>query len=322
MPRVPSEKSKNRPRVVCQICGKDYADATGLSRHKKVHDPFATMYGSLFLVQSFFDSSFRFAAFTKPRGLERHLRRCNGPQDLNATMPSSSVFPPKQLLPGVDAGMPLEGLAAFPESSQSDLDAWSPKELISVPDSSSNSYIPNFPASPIFYEHQGDLQRTVSNVKSLDFNEMEQWIRTFSRTSILGVTNALPFDSSFPGPSSSTSSDYSVSSTSTSFVEDGQLSPLTPEQMSASYLPLDDALSMFPRPPTVGTIDMTINASFPSPIDHSSTGDFSFLSFETADSPFTFDSGLSLPSSSSFEQPLLDFNFEQSVHTTDSFSLF
>ncbi len=172
------------------------------------------------------------------------------------------------------------------------------------------------------YEHQGDRQRTVSNVESLDLKEMEQWLRMYSNTSNLGVTNASPFDSTFPGPSSSTSSNYSVSPASTSFVEDDQLSPLTPEQLLASYLPLDDALSMYPCPPTLGAVDMTIKTSLPSPIDRSSTVNFSFLSFETTDSPLSFDSGLSLPSSSSFEQQLLDFNFEQSVHTTDSFSLF
>ncbi len=238
-------------------------------------------------------------------------------------MPSSSVLTPNQLLPAVGAGMPLEGLAAFPASPQSDLDAWSPKELISDPDSSPNSYIQNkLPASTTFYEHQGDRQRTVSNVERLDLKEMEQWLRMYSNTSNLGVTNASPFDSTFSGPSSSTSSNYSISPASTSFVEDDQLSPLTPEQMLAPYLPLDDALSMYPCPPTPGAVDMTINTSFPSQIDRSSAVNFSFLSFETNDSPFSFDSGLSLPSSSSFEQPLLDFNFEQSVHTADSFSLF
>ncbi|SJL13221.1 uncharacterized protein ARMOST_16660 [Armillaria ostoyae] len=234
-------------------------------------------------------------AFTKPCGFERRLRKCNGPRDLNATMLSPSVLPPKQLLPAVDAGMPLQGLAAFPASPQSDLDVWSPKELISVPaDSSPDSYIPNkLPASPTFM-----------NIKAIAKGP-------FRISSNLGVTNALSFDSSFPVPSSSTSSDCLVSPTS-AFVEDDQLSPLISEQMLASYLPLDDALSMCPCPPTLGAVDTTINASFPSPIDHSSTGDFSFLSFETTDSSLTFDSGLPLPSSSSFEQR---------VHTTDSFSL-
>ncbi|PBK80492.1 hypothetical protein ARMGADRAFT_1092176 [Armillaria gallica] len=333
MPRVPSEKSKNRARVVCQICGKDYADGTGLSRHKKVHNPFATMYQCTYCPKAMnqksnLDSHINNThlaphkcpvagcskAFTKPRGLERHLRKCNGPQDLYANMSSSSVLPPSQLLPAVGAGMPLEGFAAFPTSPQSDLHTWSPKELISDPDSFPNSYIPNkLPGSPTFYEHQGDRQTTVSNVERLDLKEMEQWLRMYSNTSNLGATNALPFDSSFPGPSTSTSSNYSVSPASTSFVEDDQLSPLTLEQMLAPYLPLDDALSMYSCPPTLRAVDMTINTSFPSPIDRSSTVNFSFLSFETTDSSFSFDSGLSLPSSSSFEQ---------SLHTTDSFSLF
>ncbi|KAK0211583.1 hypothetical protein IW262DRAFT_1486022 [Armillaria fumosa] len=338
MPSVPSEKSKDRVYCPWPGCAKHYADKSGLSRHKRDHDPFAKMYECPFCdtemnQKANLDSHIRnthlapykcpvigcWQAFNKPRGLKRHVRRCNGPQDLDATVPSSYALQPNQLLPAANAGEPLEGLGAFPASLQSDLDVWSPKELISVPDSSPNSHIASeLPESPTFYEHQIDRQRTVSNADTLD--EMEQWLQIYSNSSNFDVNNAVSFEPSFSVPSSSISSDYSVSPASSSFVEDDHLS-FNPEQMLASYLPRDSALSM-QRPPTVGVVDMTINASSPSPIDYSSTGDFSLLSFETTDSPFSIGSGVSLPSSSSFEQPVFDFSFEQSVGITDSFSFF
>ncbi|KAK0496644.1 hypothetical protein EDD18DRAFT_1163188 [Armillaria luteobubalina] len=317
MPRVPSEKSKDRVPCLWPGCGKDYADKSGLSRHKRVHDPFATMYECPFcdteMIQKANLNSHIMnthlapykcpvigcsQAFNKPRGLERHVRSCNGPRDLNTTLPSFSALHPIQLLPAANAGKLLEGLGTFPASPQSDLDAQSPRELISSPDSSPKSYIANeLPASPIFYEHQVNHQRNVSNAESLD--EMEQWLQIYSNSFNPDVSNSVSFDASSSVPSSSTSSDYLISPVSSSLVEDDHVSG-TPERMLASYIPRDSSLSMY-RPRAVGAVDMTINASSPSPIDYSSIGDFSFLSFETTDLPFSIDSGVSLSASSSFE---------------------
>ncbi|KAK0211594.1 hypothetical protein IW262DRAFT_1519128 [Armillaria fumosa] len=311
MPHVPSEKVKDRVYCPWPGCAKHYADKSGLSHHKRVHDPFATMY----------ECPFCDTKMNQKANLDSHIKntQCNGPQDLNATVSSSLALQPTQLLSAANAGEPLKGLGVFSASPQSQLDAWSPKELISIPDSSPNSYIASkLSESPTFYEHQIDCQRTVSNVDTLD--EMEQWLQIYSNSSNFDVNNAVSFEPSFSVPSSSISSDYSVSPASSSFIKDDHLS-FNPKQMLASYLPRDSALSM-QCPPMVGAVDMTINASSPSPIDNSSTVVFSFLSFETTDSPFSIDSGVSLPLSSSFEQPVFDFSFEQSVGITDSFSFF
>ncbi|KAK0468750.1 hypothetical protein IW261DRAFT_1517666 [Armillaria novae-zelandiae] len=338
MPRVPSENSKDRFYCLWPGCGKDYASQSSLSRHKRVHNPFAIMYECPFCKREMsqkanLDSHIEnthlapykcpvvgcWRAFKKPLCFERHVSRCNGPQDLNASVSSSPAPPPNQLLPAANAGQPLEGLGVFPASPESDLDSWSPQELMSVPDSSTNSRIATeLPASPTFYEHQVDHQRNVSNAETL--KEMEEWLKICFNASNPGLDSAASFDASFSVPSSSTSSDYSVSPASSSLVEGGHISR-TSEQMLASYIPRDDTLSIY-RPPTQGTVNMSVNTSSPSPIDNWSTGDFSFLSFETTGSPFSIDSVLSLPSSSSFEEPVFDFNFEQSVGITDSFSFF
>ncbi|KAK0196359.1 hypothetical protein F5146DRAFT_1152076 [Armillaria mellea] len=237
MPRVSSEKSKDRP--TCQICGNQFAGQTGLSRHKRLHDPFAIRYeclhcGKLMSQKANLDSHIEklhlgphkcsvagcCMAFLQPRSLERHVRKCKGPQHLDAARPSSSALSSKHFLPGINAGMLLEGLGVFPASPQSDLDAGSPKELISVSDSFPKPYEP--PASPAVSEHQPDRQGTNSNAETL--TEIEQWLQTYSITSNLGLTDPLSFDSflhdfsfkSFETTDSSFSFDFDLSLPSSS----------------------------------------------------------------------------------------------------------
>ncbi|KAK0496656.1 hypothetical protein EDD18DRAFT_1352486 [Armillaria luteobubalina] len=366
MPCVPSKKSKVISTPYCQGpkwqhncldadvilfliqdrfpclwpgCGKDYASKSGLSHHKRDHDPFATTHGCPFCdtemnqkanlnthIMNMHLAPYKCPvigcqrAFNKPGGLECHVHRCNGPQDLSAIVPAPSVLQPIQLLPATNACMPLEGLGTFLASPQSDLDARSPRELISSPDSSPKSYIASeLPASPTFYEHQVNHQRNISNAESLD--KMEQGLQIYSNSFNPDVSNSVSFDTSFSVPSSRTSSDYSISPVSSSdFIEDNHISA-TLEWMLASYLPRGSALLMY-CPQAIGVLDMTINVTSPPPIDYLSIGDFSFFSFETTDLPFSIDSGVLLPSLSSFEQPIFDFNFIQNVSIIDSFYFF
>ncbi|KAK0211395.1 hypothetical protein DFS33DRAFT_1484299 [Desarmillaria ectypa] len=313
MPRTPSKKSKKN--VQCQVCLKVYADATGLSRHSKTHLPDGESHKH--------QCPYCPVRMWQKPNLDSHIRakhKCHKHRSLNTVM--HTVFQPKQLLPAVDTGFQLEGFIPFAVSPQPALEAWFPKQLISLSDASQDPYSPDtHPTSPMFAENQSNPQSIVSSVESLDLDEMEQWL--YSMSSDLGAINPFPFNSSFHAASPA-SSDDSVSSRLTSFVEEQQLSAFDFSHLLTSNLSLDDMSSTYPGQPALDTTDIALDPLFPTPIDYSLTGDFSLLSLsrtEPLPSPLLFDSGLSPCPLSSFDQSLLEFNFQQNIHATESFPL-
>ncbi|PBK80507.1 hypothetical protein ARMGADRAFT_1098260 [Armillaria gallica] len=158
MPRAVSEKYKNRPRVVCQTCGKDYADATGLSRHKKIHNSFAKMY----------ECDYCDVKMDQKSNLDNHIRSCHTgerPYECTATgcgraFASSGVLSrhrenkhtrpvpfiytrptlaSRQLVPAANAGTALEEVDSIPSSPQPDSEAGYPEELMSTSTPSQSS---------------------------------------------------------------------------------------------------------------------------------------------------------------------------------------
>ncbi|KAK0214660.1 hypothetical protein EDD85DRAFT_943216 [Armillaria nabsnona] len=217
MPRAVSEKYKNRPRVVCQTCGKDFADGTGLSRHKRVHDPFAKMY----------ECDYCDVEMPQKSNLDNHRRSCHTgerPYKCTATgcdrayassgalshhraskhtrpvpfIYTRPTLPPHQLVPAADAGTALEEVDTVPSSPQSDSEAGYPEELMST---STPSQLPSDINSD--FEDMCSPSPT-SSPRASDLYLPEMVTPTSSTTNLLfvdtngGITDPLIVDASSP----------------------------------------------------------------------------------------------------------------------------
>ncbi|PBK60245.1 hypothetical protein ARMSODRAFT_1068887 [Armillaria solidipes] len=149
MPRAVSEKHKNRPRVVCDICGKDYADKTGLSRHRRHHKSkgYKCKYCDHHSFQKPNLAAHVRAWHTDERPYKCTVAGCNHAfassgclsrhRASKHTRPVPFIYtrptlPPKQLLPAADAGTALEETVTVPSPPQSDSEAGFSEELMST----------------------------------------------------------------------------------------------------------------------------------------------------------------------------------------------
>ncbi|KAK0211386.1 hypothetical protein DFS33DRAFT_1408580 [Desarmillaria ectypa] len=318
MPRTPSKKSKKN--VQCQVCLKVYADATGLSRHSKTHLPDGESHKHKcphcpmrMWQKANLDAHIR-AKHTSERPfkcpaadcsyvsassgcLHRHRIKCTKlhapPQFIQQPLP------PKQLLPAVDVGMPLEEIVTFLTPPQPDLKAWYPEELMSSTFSQSDlsSNLQNMLGPSPISPHTNHLHLT-EMVASTSAKDNFFFIQPSANSN----TDPFFFDSSLPA-ASPTLSYFSSSSSSTSLVKDERLScPLTLDfhQPLTSGLSWNNLLSTFSSPLD---IDVTESLSFPVSL-------FSSTSFknERLSSSLSFDlstEGFSPPPFEQFSIPLL-----------------
>ncbi|SJL17466.1 uncharacterized protein ARMOST_21017 [Armillaria ostoyae] len=252
MPRAVSEKYKNRPRVVCDICGKDYADKTGLSRHRRHHK--SKGYKCEYCTHHTFQKPNLAAhirawhtcerpykctvagcnhAFASSGCLSRH--RASKHTRPNPFIYTRPTLPPKQLLPAADAGTALEETVTVPSSPQSDSEAGFSEELMSTS-------TPSQSHSDIDSDIQDMLSPSpTASPRANDLYLPEMVTPSTSSTNLLfvdingGITDPFILDAGLPGaspPLPHLSSPF----LSTSPVMDERLSPpLSFDSLTSSY---------------------------------------------------------------------------------------
>ncbi|KAK0435360.1 hypothetical protein EV421DRAFT_2039139 [Armillaria borealis] len=332
MPRAVSEKYKNRPRVVCDICGKDYADNTGLSRHRRHHK--SKGYKCEYCNHHSFQKP-NLAAHVRAWHTDERPYKCTAPGCNHAfansgglsrhrankhTRPIPFIYtrptpPPKQLLPAADAGTTLEEVDTIPSSPQSDSEAGFLEELTSTSTPSQsqsdiNSDVQDMPVSPT----------PTPSPRANDLYLPEMVIPSTSSTNLLfvdtndDITDPFILDAGLPGtspPSPQLSSPF----LSTSPVVNERLSPpLSFDSLNSSFRSWDNESYQ-----GSSRLDCDITES----LDLGSFASSSSSKNERRLPALSFDSDRSSISSSPFEQlltPLL-FETEQLPSKTSAFDM-
>ncbi|KAK0442014.1 uncharacterized protein EV420DRAFT_1082729 [Desarmillaria tabescens] len=297
MPRVSSQKSNKR--VQCKVCLKQYADTTGLSRHSKVHRP--DVENLMFrctgpdchyrtLQKARFEDHIRAKhtgekPFTcpapdcsygssSPGGLHRHRKQC---EKLNAPPQSmQQPLPPKQLLPAIDAGMPLEEVITCMTSPQSNVGSWLSEDLVSS-SALLQSDLQDIPSSLTMSSSHANRSPSPEMVASTSATDDSLFVNTNAGS----FTDPLSFFDSFP-VASPTWSDLSSSVSSSSSGNDERLSPSFDfDQFSMSNFLRDNLITTYSSPLN---FDVTETLSF-------SDSPFS-LTFPKNEPAFSFDSSM------------------------------
>ncbi|KAG7442428.1 uncharacterized protein BT62DRAFT_922615 [Guyanagaster necrorhizus] len=229
MPRIACKEPTKRTPTQCQVCFKSHAQMQILSHaHVAKTQPQRPR-----LLKTHGRKPYKCGApgcnFASPSasGRHRHRKDCELFLDPNFV---HKTFPGKQLHPGVNAGVPLEGFITFSMvSSKSDIEAWLPEDTpIPPPIASPQGCDLNFPE---MVSSPSDSSVT-DNSLSMDFSG--------------GMTESpLPdfFLRAASPASSDLSSESSISSTSSVVIEPRLLSPPFYLDFDQSYTASFDGLS-------------------------------------------------------------------------------
>ncbi|KAK0442040.1 uncharacterized protein EV420DRAFT_1579258 [Desarmillaria tabescens] len=331
MPRVSSNKSNKR--VQCKVCFKEYADATGLSRHSKIHRPNAEnlklrcpvcpyrawQKGGMkdhIRAQHTGEKPFTCPApdctyaASSPACLYRHKKKC---EKLNAPPEfMQQPLPPKQLLPAVDAGMPLEEVTTSMTFPQSNVESWSSEDLVpssTLSQSDVDGILSSFTISSSHANHSPSPEMVTSTSATHD--------SLFMNTNGGGFTDPFFLDTTF-SVASPTWSDFGSPVSSTSSATDERLSPpfgFDFDQSLISSFSWDNSMSTSSSPLNFDVTETHFSPDSPfsstSPKNErlspalsfdSSMEDFSFFPYEQLSTPPFFQAEQSSsPSPSAFD---------------------